>query len=394
MFRIGLAETMHNFKRRILMSIQISFILFLTISCASIYLFQIKEYEPFRDIIFGKGVDCQIGYEVISTDLGELSNQLIKFDAISYSLVDSVEENYMNSTRSYDIYGYDKYAIKYTPIMEEGKWISGESKGDILEAVIGQNMYGVKTGDILEVHTFDGLDKKITVKIIGVLSENAVVYSPNLFVRECGIYDWYVGEGNVELAPKLYMSRVDMEKAGIGYRTTMVLLKFDDSITDEEYEENISVLKSVGCSSYEPFYVTREKTKQIISAKVMTILPLLVCSFILVTFGVAALSVMETNADMNRYSIMYLTGMKWKGCIAICSVRALFEVIIAFAFMWLIYGGILFFGGKNIFSFIWDKRTMMVTLGMMVYFFFMTVVPPAIMMRFNSPVKLLRKSRV
>lgn len=396
MFGIGLAEALNNYKKRVVMAIQMSVVMFLAISCVSIYLLQIKEYEPYKKILNGKGVTAFV--QGITDGIEGVLANLKDVDKIVYCKSESVIEKVDGKYRSYVMMAFDDATIKYEPIMAQGHWINNKiSKTDEIEAVVNANLYDVKIGDVLELENYYG--KSLKVRVVGVLIPGALTFAPGRFKKEDTIYDWfaeydYTYGTSEDVA--LYISMKDMDKINMGVVSGKIAVKYKDNIPEIDELRNDAYIKSL-CSSEDmcnPLSVTYNNTKAIINGKVMTILPVLICSLILVTFGVASLSVLEATTDLNRYSVMYLTGMKWKGCIIICAVRALVEVIVAFAFMWVIRGGVLLIGGRNIISFVWDKRTILTTFGVMGYFFLVTVLPPAVILRFNSPITLLRKSRV
>ena len=269
-------------------------------------------------------------------------------------------EQYEPETVAYD----NETAFCYEPDMMEGRWLSPDDNNTTcIEAVITTNKFGIGVGDEFYITTNsleEPLDKKLTVKVVGVIGEDTYILgTPSSYVthyedvRDC--FFTYSSKFNVK--PYVFFLQDDLRGAenevlGAPCISTMVMgnqfISFNEDMSDEDIENTESIIFSGKCDL--KYYMNMEDLKkasmEYIWAQLKEIMPIFIGLLIFVIISVVCSSAMMTRNQLKNYAIYYVVGLRWKDCIKIQVLQQVLLQCVTFVitmvgFGILIYKGIL-----------------------------------------------------
>ena len=394
MLRLGLCETFNNMKRTVLMTLLITILSLMAVIAITSYETQSKRYRPFRDLLDGEGYTGAISLP----------------NANSYGGIDNLINNCMKGVRDYEylmredivldefdgkqlrVTGISKRLASYRPAMADGKWISKTAGSGEMEAVVTQNSYGIKTGDYIEYTDYEGNERRI--HICGMLDNGASVFSfQGRLSVGMTIFDFYrtfdmkQNDNDIEL----FMLKEEMQKWNIGYFNNLVIIKFKDDLSEEDRKANNKYLSLPFSALMLRNSELREGTERIIRNKVLSIIPVLIAIFILVSFGVASLAALDTSRHLKQYAIYFCCGMRWYQCALINMVETLVSGVAGLCIM-VISGNVLkAVFGKNLILFTLGKNQILACLGIVVYLMILSIVFPLFIIRDRQPKDVLRE---
>ena len=372
-------------------------------------------------LIMTSAVDEKVGDYIVIKDLLENDGLLCNGDFISPALdgeiltsTDQVKENLKNvelvSTIKYatletgveetiEVPGvdfpltfsvtayaliYDNYSANlYTPEISDGVWITeSDMNSKYPQAVITENPYGYKVGDIAE---FQVLDVPIEVEIIGIIGDNEKylgtasyntmdttdIRTPsylNLFGRHFNsVRDEYTNLGFTEEQierifesrgypegeepanqPVVFFSLDEWNKTGAEARMSDSLyIKYNESITEEEKMYNRKfVNEEMPLLSYSlRFSEIQENSLNMIMNDVYTLLPIIAAIYILAMIGSISVNAINCKNQSKSYSILYLCGAKKKHLILI---SMLYNIIVCLTALIITLGGFLICHAANL----------------------------------------------
>ncbi len=295
------------------------------------------------------------------TDKTQIADQLEAVDVIS-SITD-IQANSTNSDYKFHVLVYDDYSANlFMPEMENGDWISeyDYSPGEIC-AVITETAEGFDVGDTV---TFSGqYDDSITVRIIGKIkdgeyflsagqSEAQSPSSKRIFtqyfskVRDSLVNQGWEEEnideylyqngfsGDDDPRNEPYLFFIDSEWEKTGESTVMadtIIVKFDDDITDEQFAKNKDfLLHRLNVLNYSiSFEDIRKSCEEEISELLYTIVPVLLCVFIMVVLNMLCINVINAKRQLYSFAVFYTCGAKKNICSLSCLLYSLILTIIS-----------------------------------------------------------------
>ncbi|MBE5944506.1 MAG: hypothetical protein E7258_06260 [Lachnospiraceae bacterium] len=244
---------------------------------------------------------------------------------------EDIWDNYEPKTIAYD----NEVAATFVPDMDDGRWLKeSDNKSSVVEAVITNNKAGIEVGDEIYITTdFFGeqLEEKITIKIVGVVSDNTyIIGAPASYVEE---YDdvrdcFFMYSIDFDVRPYLFFLKEDLRNAenellGSPHITTAIsgiqFINFDNDIKSSEIDYIESVISSEKCNLDKKMNMDQvmKNSKKYIWNQLDEVLPIFIGLLVLIIMSVICSSAMMTRSQLKNYAIYYTVGLKWSDCIKI-----------------------------------------------------------------------------
>lgn len=302
--------------------LQLTVIMVLAVLAVSTVNARIRNYYPFKNYFENKGAFCV--WDSSRIDFGKdfaqyVSESLIKSESMAgaYMTYTSCKE-YEFSTITYD----DEIFENYQPVLSSGRWLTKES---VNEAVITQNNYNLSVGDELTIIDDYGESK---YKIVGILKQNTPI--PGYFTsKQNGEYSYkdfyYAYNHEFEERPMMILSKGDYYKV-LGYQT---LIRYNESITEEEILMNEEKLYSLGCLKVQDMRDISTQSKKVMKKDLSTLVPILISLLLLCFITTISTSVLAVKKQLRDYSIMYMCGAQWRRCTHFNLVRTLITSLVS-----------------------------------------------------------------
>ena len=191
------------------------------------------------------------------------------------------------------------------PRLEAGVLPKEIDKGkEYISVLVSKNPYGLKTGDttVMRAIDVDGNEVKINLYITGVITEGqSIPYMPvgeeqNLsymsYENFFATYSYEQSDIMLIIIPEKELDKIEKE---LFFNYRMAIIKYDDSITEEEYEKNFEVVKDYEKQYYNFSKVDTfpesekiiENSKQILNATLKKYVPLTVATVVLILTCIA-----------------------------------------------------------------------------------------------------------
>lgn len=317
-------------------------------------------YEAVEPLINGDGLYCG-GYFLQDSNNGGLLNSTEKIKSnlknidfistVNFSSLQLGVNSVTNEIEVAYVLIYDEYAANlYTPIIEDGVWITKSNDSDkIAQAVITQNCLGYKSGDVVSFETDSGTVK---VRIIGVIGDNEKYLGANADNESKepsyqSMLSQHFNSLNDELKNKGYSDEKIAENIeSLGYSKNFVVYNEpviffldkewkktgEDAVMSDSlyirYNENISndeklynrkfVNEQMPILSFAiRFSQLRENSLDIVYGELYTLFPIQVAVFLLVLIGSVSVNLINCKNNMRNNSILYLSGARKKNLLFI-----------------------------------------------------------------------------
>lgn len=222
---------------------------------------------------------------------------------------------------------YQPRVEKYLkPTLSEGEWVDeAGKKREMLCAVISKNEAGIKTGDYLTVEVSDQDGKKIEkqIYICGVISEGQKVQIHDMVhMNQDTILNDFFTTYRYDQAGKMMLITNEKETEKLGKNILRYngwgILKFDEDLTEEEFEENQKKLQNIqnekiinhniGDPTFNLGFISK-RTKKEARSLYATYFPLIGVCFMLVCLAVIGINAVKTSMNIKYYAKMFLCGM-------------------------------------------------------------------------------------
>ena len=341
MRRYALKEFVRNIKFNVFIIIQLAFVFVMIVFALSSILQNLKYYTPIKNYLGKDGAYIFVDNPTVDTtkDKKALSNYSKYFDDALYSKEIPIEAELTESELAkaaiegvtkenpYDanVYGYyDNVTNLYTPTMIDGEWLSKidnyNDEENVLHAVITENYYGLKVGDIYtQSLLISGSGyKNFKIKIIGVMKNGTRSfgmireYDSSIKLTAKDMFESY--DVNQKGIPLVLLSMNELDKYNcVGWLTgTGMMIRFKDGLSSEEYTEALNATYEIGSST--EFKEIRENSLKEIKNQMTVLAPIIGGIILLVIVSVLSMSAVNTNKQLRNYGIYYLCGCKWRQC--------------------------------------------------------------------------------
>lgn len=330
MLKIGFYELKNNIWINILICIQLVIVFVLAIATSSIIAYHYTYYNNFKDYFESDGYLYNMDYfylndnNLIATDSQDIENELSHADVIaSY---EPMVNYYDSNGRKLDLasIAYDREIIKrHTPEISEGTWLKPDSEDDdCIGAVISQNNYNIKVGDIIFMNNifYEYPEKLLKIKIIGVLEDNARIigYTKNTYRNTRDYSDIYCDYSlDNEDIPMLIMNEESIKYCHEKYDVEAfvkgwVFVKFSDDITEDQIIQNETILGNYAqIATKEDLAEVAVKSQDNLREKLIAILPIFIGAFILTIISSLCSGAVSVKKQMKNYAIYSICGMPW-----------------------------------------------------------------------------------
>lgn len=341
MRRYALKEFVRNIKFNIFIIIQLAFVFAMIVFAVSSVLQNLRYYIPLSDYLSKDGAYIFVNKTV--ADLGKdkkvLSSYSEYFDDALFTgqvllekelteeeIAKSQSGDFVGAENPYDANAYSYYknvADLYTPIMVGGDWLSEVDKysgeDDVLHAVITENDYGLKVGDVYtqSLPIVDRGFKNVKIKIIGVMKSGTRSFGMITRYRSDVVLDakemFKSYDVNQEGVPLVLFSAEELDKINCLQSVLGgMMVKFKDGLSDEEYINAVNSTYSLGTSV--EFKEIRENSLKEIKNQMTVLAPIIGGIILLVIVSVLSMSAVNTNKQLRNYGIYYLCGCRWRQC--------------------------------------------------------------------------------
>lgn len=332
-FRLGVKEFIRNIYLNILTILQLTVTFILVILLVSSVASRLRLYKPFSQDFQSKGAIIHTNSSPDPDSFFWRKEEIIN----KYPFIKDITGLYVASidTNNYplNIWAYDdKIVENFTPILEEGSWIGTSLDSGELKAVISQNNYGIKVGDVIQGKTFNNTEEiDIAIEIIGVLREGAnIVGSGGIDINNDDYRSFYTSYNfSQEEVPLLLMSIDSLERNNINSSlANKALVTFYSDAGSEELAELSRDFMLIDMEEI------NERSITYISKQLYILLPIIICILILVIVSSFSISLINAKRQLKNYGIYYMCGSRWLQCGLINLVSSfmtlLFSILLSF----------------------------------------------------------------
>lgn len=334
--RLALKEREKHWKLFLFIILQLTVTFIVAICCVSVLDNQYRRYSAYRPITGKEGwfVYTNLGLRMPETDAGtgktgrEVLQKYLQSTKIicSYSIFAEIMRD--KNVLDMECIVYDKELIKIMdPAIKEGRWLK-VNDSDEIEAVISQNYYGLKAGDIIDMvpYSTGEPDQTVPVRIVGELEENADIikmnYSPDMV-------DYHNFSFNLKERfdiPLLIMQQEDFGRLSkewpqlreVLWPTGLLFIQYDENITDGQLESNDKFIENnIQIAIKEPLATVREKSIQYVKGQLGETLPVFLVFLIMTVMSTICVSVLEVKQHIRNLYIYRIVGIDKAGCFRI-----------------------------------------------------------------------------
>ncbi len=298
-------------------------------------------YAPFRDYFASNGVfACYNTYassdpDVLSVEtlmetediLGALDGATDMISCYGAALFDLD-----NLNQDFRVISYDKEILeRYTPQLQAGRWLETNGDQTRVEAVVSENAYGWKVGDVLTLGDTPDSDG-FSVEIVGMLENSARIVG-NFSLGDVGLdfnsfYNYY--SFDVEEIPVLLFSHEGLKAAGVPQAVRYgSLIRFSDAASQAEIDAAIAQLGNYGDGAFAPMSQIQESSIAYLFEQIERLLPIVVIVFLLVVVSSVSGSALSTRKHLHHYVIYTISGLPWNRCVCINLIQTMFLLAIS-----------------------------------------------------------------
>lgn len=313
---------------------------------SSVYI-RCQYYVPFRDYYESNGIFVSYNYyansdaenyalpTMMETEdfLNELENSENMLSCYSAMLFYPENYDYAFRTISYDT----EIIRRYQPELQEGRWLQITHDKNRAEAVVSENAYGWRVGDVITLGSNNFPEPAyFEVEIVGMLEENAKIAGDlDGTGKNADCNSFYTTYSYaVEQTPILLFSHEALEAIenyegsqsdaavpqAVRYGS---LLKLEDSATAEESSAVMTQLRDYGGCFAENMTTVQENSKAYMTEQIQRLLPIIIIVFLLVVVSSVSGSALSTKKHLRHYVIYAINGLSWNRCVRINFVQTI-----------------------------------------------------------------------
>ena len=328
MLTLGFNEFIRNFKKNFLVIIQI-------VAAYVVAIFTISSFEEQYKLIDGMSdffddIGIILYSRPWSTDefvkRDELDDILTGVENIEYILKMSLMDNVFNkdgaTMENIQISAYNNRLNSYVPELLKGKWVEDvESEAGIINAVVSNNLpFSIDVGDIIEYAGYN-------IKIVGIVSTKEMLYGEynNYGGDETSYLSYYssLAEKNTDdeqeyrfiVSYNDFCKKFDLDVNSSSVWGNLITIDFDDNITEQEYDLNISELnKRYGYEMNVDMFNTEqiyEYSWKLIEIKIMPMVMLFIVICIVLLFSLIISGAINVLYEKKNYGIYFICGNNW-----------------------------------------------------------------------------------
>lgn len=422
MIKYAFKEFVRNIYSNIFISVQLAVTLIVAIASVSSVLSRTEFYSPVE-----KFINDSNGYFIShvsdSIALNSYLEEINEFETTYSALGTNIFFSINNKNKLTEIDEKCKYAFAlpdlyidaYTPDMKSGVWLNDYTLNDEDElfAVVTENDY-YETGDILtaaykhrtgkmspddenydeyDPYTYEYLQFKI--KIAGVIADESKIlgFSQDMYTNdgevnnEPDFRDLYTTVNKYENFLLIMPEKILNNTGCLVYPDGNRIVKLKNGTSSDRYVEIERLLRQFGIvDSMEEF---RNNTTRYINEQLIKLIPLLICTVILVIVSSVSISALNAKKRIKYFGILYICGSQWKNCLVINLINSFIT-----AFM----SGIFTYAAINVLKITGMLKATVISMGLwqfivclvivLLYILCSIIMPIGIMTR-NTPKEIL-----
>ena len=340
LFKLALKSIRNNKILSGLSLLQMSALIVIVCVMVSSLCIRYESYKPFSEFLNSKGfIVCFNGPAMEFLDSSSFSYMTEEVFSERLSNAEKIVSCYQpmlvigNESEGYlqfrSISMDDELISDYIPEIENGKWLSLNSEE--IEAVVTQNNYGWKAGDVISAYSVDELGNSnpriVPVKIVGVLKEPVKIPFGNSTIAANFDYNqiYYPYSLDIEQEPMLIFSYSGLKKAdnipqNIGY---LSFVTYNTDVSDEKINIDMKEMDQYGSRYYERLDIVNRNSIIYLQRQLYELLPIVLLLMVLTAVSTCCCSALSARRRLYDYAIFYIVGSEWKQCAVINLVQSL-----------------------------------------------------------------------
>ena len=425
-FKLAYDIIINNILFNLLIILEVTGMLVLTNTVIASYNSKQMLYQPYKDILYEKGVVfAAYGHEILefsenkdvqaicerhkgNIDYRELTDLLLNNlngdVTIRYTLSDAIENDKLRSLMSGDqanmiiLYSIDHDIFeKFRIPLSEGRWASSE-KNDAgeTEAVIS---YGTNA-DLNKVYD----TKYGKIKIVGILTQSTYIPPGQFTVDDQtemrSIFDYYQSfDSTISLhAPFILMDQSNYPADMYFEPDSIWFISYGENISENEINANNEYLKQFGeiRSKYgdESFQTVNEKSIQAINDTYLRMLPMILSAAVVVLAGLIGSVAIATIRQKRNFGIFFLCGCQHKDCTKI--IFAYLSILFtAAAFLTVMIILVMkFLNMDGLIGTVYDWNNLTISFAEVAVMYILAVILPHNIIKTASPIEAVKENRI
>ncbi len=418
--KMALAALKRSKLANLLTVLQLAAALLVTAVMVSAVCLRFRKYTPFADYFNGEGFLMNAGVlaefgERITGSTNEVFGSNEQFSAYFSAPVevmcprvvgfwaDVPAKNDPQANPQLMAYT-DDFLARWTPKLRTGHWLTGDSGGNVIEAVVTCNDSEWQVGDTGELNWYEvnaeGSVEQVgtsPLKIVGMLEDGEAVAGRSALNTQDFRLFWMPfsqdREGNavyllLSESQLARLAKTDKFDPLFGY---CMLIRYTEPVTEEQIETDYKMLARQGNPlNLMKMTEVRENSKAYLYTEVYKLLPVVIMLTLLVAVSSISATAISTRKRLHDYAVFSLSGLPWGRCIIINLLQSLLTAILA---------GILAAAGAIILQYTPLKETFYVTVGiwqilccgaLILVYLLISLLMPKIMLTRNSVREILK----
>lgn len=362
--RHGIRQFKKNLGMNLFVMVQMIIVLFAVVCMASVVMNLYQYYQRFEKYFSKDGwliYTCYavMGEDQLCTDSEQLENMLQHADVTACYETEQLDCSLKSGRRKADYRIYDHELVtSYMPALESGEWLTTckKEKG-VIPTVVSHNDYGIGVGDIIDFVERGAKNEEYTwqAKIVGVLEDGAsIVGWPQKNINGDGDYrsmytNYLLGEQGKPIF-LMDLDAVKQEEQERGGRilprrlANVTLIRYDNDISAQERAANDEILTAMMDTYMKyPMQEVRDNSMGDLKNSMKAYATIFAGAFILVLISTISISTIIIRQQMKTYSIFYICGMDWNGCVRMNQISTLLTAAMAgmsFVVLMLLFWGL------------------------------------------------------
>ncbi len=409
-----------NFKKKapmnILIILEMTAAMIVFAVMISSILIRYTYYEPLKDIFQSKGYYAMLNFQyenkeknnlVHGAELGEYIGSPEKILSVSRLLIWEDSSGNPEPSNSVSRAYSDEVIKRFPPKIKKGRWLNTSDKAEVIETVISENPFGWEVGDRLELCFYGPGERYFTVEIVGEIEKGTKIFGLNARFDKAydfnlcySVYDYDYEGVPLMLFSSEYLDTLkfpaesDTGAEIAQWPVGVHLIVYDDDTSPEIIEEGqrmLGEMSEIGSAYTIPFGTLDEGSQKYLYMQVYNLLPVIIVILILTFVSSVSSTAISTRERLRDYSIFYITGLRWSGCIWInmigSAIVSMISLVLAFAGMYVIG----FTPLKDTVTIIWSGWIFLAAIGLAVLYMLVSMLMPAIIIRKSSPKEILTR---
>ena len=285
---------------------------------------------------------------IINMTYEDISKKLCKVDDVMFSREMNVkisESDKFDSYKHMTVYSKEQMDM-LPPRLEDGVLPNKVDKGEkYISVLVSKNPYGLETGDTTVMTAIDvnGNEEKINLYITGVITEGQSIpymsvkkqdFSYMSYKNFFDTYSYAQADTMLIIIPEKELEKLEMP---LFFNYRMAIVRFDENITDEEYENNLKIVREYektiyGFSSVDMYPKAEkiiENSKELISMELKKYVPLTVAVVVLILTCIAGITSIKSYNNKKYYGILYMCGMHYNNAVILSGMEMIINSVLA-----------------------------------------------------------------